>query len=126
MNVTAKATRSGGWWAVEVPEVPGVFTQARRLEQVPGAVADAVAVMLEIAAESVEVTVAPTLDAPTEAAVRQAREAATSARRAQELSSVSMRAAVAALREELTTRDAAAVLGVTQQRVSQLERSARG
>ena len=32
MKVTAEATRSGGWWAVEVPEVDGAFTQACRLD----------------------------------------------------------------------------------------------
>jgi predicted RNase H-like HicB family nuclease len=41
MKVTAKATRSGKWWAVEVPEIPGLFTQAKRLDQVVDMVADA-------------------------------------------------------------------------------------
>jgi predicted RNase H-like HicB family nuclease len=61
MRVTAKTQRSGGWWAVEVPEIPGVFTQAKRLDQVEAMVRDAVAVMLDIDPETVVVTVDPIL-----------------------------------------------------------------
>jgi predicted RNase H-like HicB family nuclease len=48
MKVTAIARRAGDWWAVEVPEVEDVFTQAARLDQVPAMVADAVRTMLEL------------------------------------------------------------------------------
>ncbi|MFD3506764.1 hypothetical protein [Nocardia sp. NPDC058666] len=41
MDVTAHASRSGGWWAISVPEVPGLFTQVRRLDQVVATVRDA-------------------------------------------------------------------------------------
>ncbi len=34
MKVTAKVTHTGDWWAIAVPEVPGLFTQAKRLDQV--------------------------------------------------------------------------------------------
>lgn len=57
MNVTAKAQRSGGWWAVEVPEIDGLFTQAKCLGQIPAVVADAAALLEDVSAESVEVTV---------------------------------------------------------------------
>ncbi|NEG89801.1 type II toxin-antitoxin system HicB family antitoxin [Bifidobacterium aerophilum] len=40
-NATAVCTCSGGWWAVEVPEIPGLFIQARRLDQVEEQVRDA-------------------------------------------------------------------------------------
>lgn len=33
-RLTVEATRSGGQWAIEVPEIPGLFTQAKRLDQV--------------------------------------------------------------------------------------------
>lgn len=29
-DVTARVTRSEGWWAISVEEIPGLFTQARR------------------------------------------------------------------------------------------------
>lgn len=57
MEVTAKAQRVGDWWAVEVPEVEGLFTQAKRLEQIPDMVADATALLENVPAESVKVTV---------------------------------------------------------------------
>lgn len=41
MNVTAAAERSGGWWSVEVPEIPGLFTQTRRLDQIDAMVRNA-------------------------------------------------------------------------------------
>ena len=44
-TLTARCARSEGWWAVEVPEVPGLFTQARRLDQVPEAVVDAASLL---------------------------------------------------------------------------------
>ena len=56
MKVTAKVTKSGDWWAVEVPEVDGAFTQARRLDQIPDMVADAVHLLTDVPAEDVEVT----------------------------------------------------------------------
>lgn len=58
MDVTATATRSGDWWAVEVAEIPGLFTQAKRLEQIPELVADAAALLGH---PDVTVTVVPTL-----------------------------------------------------------------
>lgn len=57
MRVTARAQRSGDWWAVEVPEVPGVFTQARRLDEIPAMVADAVALVASVSADEVDVEV---------------------------------------------------------------------
>lgn len=41
MNVAAHVRRSGDWWAVEVPEVPGLYTQVRNLDDVADAVRDA-------------------------------------------------------------------------------------
>lgn len=57
MKLTAKVERSGGWWAVEVPEVPGLYTQAERLDQVEAVVRDAAAVLTGQAEESFDVTV---------------------------------------------------------------------
>lgn len=121
MNVTARATRSGHWWAVEVPEVPGLFTQVKRLEHVAAQVADAVEVLEGISASSVRVAVLPVLDADVDDVVHGARDAATTAAEAQSTASRSMRSAVARLRDEhLTMRDIATVLGISHQRVSQL------
>ena len=47
-QLTATATRSEGWWAVSVPEVDGLFTQARRLDQIPAMVRDALTLFPEL------------------------------------------------------------------------------
>lgn len=49
--------RSGDWWAIEVPGVPGVHTQAKRLDQVPAVAKDAIALMLEVPGDEVGVTI---------------------------------------------------------------------
>lgn len=41
VNTTAICRRANGWWAVEVPGIPGLFTQVRRLDQVETMVRDA-------------------------------------------------------------------------------------
>lgn len=122
MKVTAIATREGKWWAVEVPEVPGVFTQARRLEHVPAMVADAVAVMLDKDPGDVEVTeVRPALPKALEGDVVRARKLAAEATLIQYEASAATRQAVEELREAgLTVRDVAEILHVSPQRISQL------
>ena len=57
MKVTANATRTKGWWAVEVPEVEGAFTQTRRLDQVARMAAEVVSMLKDVDAESVDVDV---------------------------------------------------------------------
>lgn len=124
MKVTARVQRSGDWWAVTVTEVDGVFTQAKRLEQVPEMVADAVATMLgDIGPKDVEVAVVPDLSEGVSATVADAQAKAVAARAATQEASRAMREAVDALRrgERLTARDTARILGISHQRVSQLE-----
>lgn len=122
MKVTAKATRSGEWWAVEVPEFPGAFTQAKRLDQVADVAAAAVADLAGVDVSEVEVAIEPVLDADVLAVVRGARDAAEEAVVVQAKASSAMRDAVTALRvsQHLTTRDAAILLGISHQRVAQL------
>lgn len=125
MKVTAVCTRSGGWWAIEVPEVPGVFTQARRLSQAPEMVADAVSLMANVDAGDVEVTIQPRMDSSTRVMLDRARVSSAKAKQANEEASLRIREAAAALRDQgLTTRDIAFILGVVHQRVSQLLASA--
>ncbi len=127
MKVTAQATRSGGWWAVEVPDVPGAFTQVKRLDQVADAAAEAVADLLNVDIRDVEVEVLPVLAPELRNIVQAAREAAADAAAAQAKASAAMRLAVAVIRAQakFTARDAAAVLGISHQRVGQLEHGAK-
>lgn len=119
MQVTAKARRSGAWWAVEVAEFPGVFTQARRLDQVSSMVADAIAMFAQLDAGEVEVTVVPLTEV--DDLIARAQEARAQADEAAALASALAREAARALAERnITTRDAGALMGVSPQRISQL------
>jgi hypothetical protein len=119
---TAVCRRVGGWWAIDVAQLRGVHTQARRLDQVEAMTRDVVALMRNVPPDSFQVVVEPHLDddadqtvAASEAATRRAREAAEEASRLQ-------REAAATLlnKYRLTVRDAGMLLHVSPQRVSQL------
>lgn len=118
---TARCVRSGGWWAISVPEVPGVHTQARRLEQAEVMAREAIALVLDVPEDAFDVVLAPELPPELERAVaamgRQKQEAAEAQRAATEASAATARALVDA---GLTVRDAGRVLGLSYQRVAQL------
>lgn len=122
MKVTAKVTRSGDWWAIEVPEVPGVFTQAKRLDQVEEMVQDAVALMTDARATEIDVDLIPVLPQDVEDDLRKARELASQAATLQEEASAATRRVVVELREgeRLSVRDVGKLLKLSPQRVSQL------
>ena len=55
---TAVCEREGDWWVVTVPELQaGGVTQARTLDEVPGTVADLVALMTDADPASIKVKV---------------------------------------------------------------------
>jgi predicted RNase H-like HicB family nuclease len=119
---TALCRRSGDWWAVEVPEVPGVFTQARRLDQVPAMAAEAIALLLDVDPGEVKVEVVSTIDEAADALVREAlatkQEAARAAANA---SRAATRAAQALHRDyKLPVRDVGTIMGISYQRAHQL------
>ena len=121
VKVTAVAERSGSWWAVRVPEVPGVFTQARRLDQVPSMAADAVAALLGLDPATVAVDLQPVLDPSVSERLREAR---TERMRADELAKAAaekLRRVARTLADDgLPERDIGAILGVSHQRAHQL------
>ena len=43
-----EVVRSGRWWAIAVPDLGGVFSQVRRLDQVDAMAREAIALMLDI------------------------------------------------------------------------------
>ena len=118
MNVTAVAERSGNWWAVEVPETPGLFTQARRLDQIDGMVRDAARML---GREVGMVTVDPKLSEEDERMIDEllaARREATEARA--KASRLTAGAGDALRGQGMTVRDVADIIGITPQRVSAL------
>jgi predicted RNase H-like HicB family nuclease len=115
---------STGWWVVTVPELPGAVSQARRLDQVSGDVAEVVELMTgqKPGTFAMEIeTVYPG------AAGVSAREAVTLRRQAEEISTAAsdaVRNAVLALRSGgLTLRDSATLAGVSYQRAQQIRRT---
>lgn len=121
MNVTAVAERSGDWWAVRVPQLPGVFTQVRRLDQVNAMVADAVSAFLYIPSEDIKVEVQPKLAVELTQRLQEARE---ERRHADQLASAAadkLRQVARTLADEgLPERDIGSILGVSHQRAHQL------
>jgi predicted RNase H-like HicB family nuclease len=113
--------RSGGWWAISVLDLRGVHSQARRLDQVPGMAREAIALMLDVAPDTIQVEVTPEVPSP----VSQALEARRAARLAEEIAEQATTAAAQALLDDgYTVRDAGALLGLSPQRISQIAPSA--
>ncbi|MEV7984579.1 hypothetical protein [Micromonospora sp. NPDC085948] len=117
MKYTAQCVRSGHWWAITVPEVKGVASQARRLDQVEATARAAIALMLDVEPHSFDVEVEP--DLPQE--VTRARKARSALRKAEKSAEEATAAAAQALLAQgYTVRDAGALLGISPQRVSKL------
>lgn len=119
-KATAIARRSDGWWAIEVPEIPGLFTQARRLDQVDRMVRDAAKILdYEIDV----VTVQPKLSPEDEKMLDALMDARSAAVKAQDKASHLTRQTVKVFQKEgMTVRDIAGMIGVTPQRISSLSR----
>lgn len=122
MQVTAVATRTGNWWAVEVPEIHGLYTQVKRLGQVADTVREASALLTDEPIEAV--IVRAVLPDNLQTIVDQVRREAAEAEAAQRRAAEDTRALVARLRSQgYSVRDVGTVLGVSPQRVSQLAAS---
>jgi predicted RNase H-like HicB family nuclease len=113
-----------GWWIIEVPEVPGVVSEARRLDQVAAMAADAIALALDTDPAGIAVDVCPQLDPQRRELVEDFAhdsQTAEDARGAAAQAAAQVRSDVAALiGTGLTAREVAQLLGISPQRVSQL------
>lgn len=117
----AKAERSGDWWALSVPEVPGVFSQCRRIREAEGMVAEALALFLDVDPTMIAVVVIPVLGDDLDERIRERRAMVTQLEQLQrDLGSVSAGLLRSMIDAGLTQRDAADVLGLSFQRVGQL------
>ena len=120
IDIEAHATRCDGWWAVSCPDIPGLFTQVRRLDQIEDMVRDAAHMM---GVEVASVQVVPELDEDArmmldelEATRREVEE------RQNALSSLTRNLVGMFKNEGLTLRDIASIVGLSPQRVSVLLR----
>ena len=117
-----RAIRSGNWWAITVPELPGVFSQSRRLDQVEPMAREAIALMMDVDTSqigSIVVDIVP--PAPAAALIGKMNEALDAARQATESATSARRDAARALRADgLPMRDVGWLLGLSHQRVSQI------
>lgn len=118
----AVAERSGDWWAISVPELPGVFTQAKTLEKGEAMAQEAIGLMLDVPTRHITVELkAKVPDAEgvlQNLASARRRRAEATAREANNLLK-----AAQTLTAVMSVRDAGKVLGVSYQRVSQLANS---
>ncbi len=115
------AARGEKYWVLTVPEVPGVFSQARNLAEVEPMIRDALSLGLEVEPNSFGVDVDVALPSDELAELRNIRVARIEAARLQRETADRAKALVARLESEgLSRRDISEVLGVSQQRVSQL------
>ena len=119
-DVTARVTRSEGWWAISVEEIPGLFTQARRLDQVANMVCDAASLL---GVEVGTVDVQPVLDSDSQRMLEELEAARREAEEKQRISSGLTREVIRRFRDEgLTLRDIASLVGLSQQRVAVLSK----
>jgi hypothetical protein len=115
----ATASREGKWWLITVEGV-GV-TQARSLRDARRAARGLISAMLDLDEDEIAVEVDPVLDQQLAAKVRYARVKVSDLDRQQrEAAAASRHAARALIEAGLTGADAAAVLEISPQRVSQI------
>jgi predicted transcriptional regulator len=117
-----RAARSGQWWSIEasVPRA-SVWTQARRIDQIEATVREAIALALDVAPDSFEISVHIEIPEDLRADVEIASVVATIAEIAQDAATVARRVVALKLQDQgLTVRDIGQVLGLSSQRISQL------
>lgn len=128
MNESYKVTVSrdeAGYWIAEAVDVPGAHTFAKRLDQIPARIAEAIAAILERdSTERIGIVIDVHLDRELDRAVHEAAEARTAADHAAKTArESSRRVARELISRGVSLRDAGVMLGVTHQRIDQLLKS---
>ena len=121
MNLTAYAERHEGWWIITVPEIKGLFTQTRRLDQIEAMVKDAASLLTDQPEDAFTVTVIPKLLEETTAKIRALKEAKERLRESEvALATVNREVAPELAAQGLTVRDIGSILDISYQRAAQL------
>lgn len=123
---TVTAERAGAWWAITVDELPGVFSQARRLDRVEAMAREAIGLLLNVPYDSFDLIVCEKLTLDVQQAVTEVFEARAKAIAGQQVASERSRVAVRTLADlGLAQRDIGRLLDLSHQRVAQLLATAR-
>ncbi len=110
-----------GRWSVELDEEPRVHTWGKTIDQALNRMREAAALWFQTDETSIELIPRPVLPKTTGRTVEQARKAREQARNADRLAvDQTRKAAVALTSRGISMRDAAAILGISHQRVHQL------
>jgi predicted RNase H-like HicB family nuclease len=110
-----------GRWTVELEEEPRVHSWGKTVDQALARVREATALWFQTDEDDIELVPHPVLPKTTGRTVEQARHAREQARDAGRLALEQTRTAAAALTSRgISIRDAAAILGISHQRVHQL------
>ncbi len=118
---TVLAERDGTWWAIQVAELPGVFSQARGLRNIEPMARDAISLLLDVGPNSFDLTIKEVLDPDAERAVADAIHARAEALEGQRVAANKSREAAQTLaRLGLPQRDIGRLLDLSHQRVAQL------
>ncbi len=119
---TARLEREkDGRWTVELEEEPRVHTWGKTVEQALARMREAAALWFQIEEDQIELVPRPVLPKSADRTVEQARQAREQARSADRLALERTRKAAATLTSRgISMRDAAAILGISHQRVHQL------
>jgi hypothetical protein len=120
-------TREDGYWVAVVNGLRGGATETRRLDRIEEVVRDLVAWLTDTADDSFDLTWEYRLPAQLAKRVRAFTEKRDGLRRAQEDYDNAARAVVAEARNEaISVRDTGALLGLSYQRVQQIDAAFRG
>ena len=126
ITYVVRAARSGRGWILTAPEVQGAVSYVRGLGGAQAHARGAIAFVLDVPEDSIEVRVEPDLAPDDLAEISRARAAVAEADRLQRDAAQQSRQVVAKLhREGLSGADIAALVDVSPQRVSQLLKSAK-
>jgi hypothetical protein len=123
----AHCVRSGEWWGVEIsdPEgqhVRGAVSQAKRLTEVEANVREVLSVLLDQDEDAFSVRLAVKLPTETQRVVTSAVDLRQEAKHTRMLAEVALKNAIGELRASgLSGRDIGHLLGISHQRVSQLD-----
>lgn len=119
---TARLERErDGRWSVELEEEPRVHTWGKTVDQALARMREAAALWFQTDENAIELIPHPVLPKTAGRTVEQARQAREEAKNADRLAIEQTRKAVIALTDRgISMRDAAAILGISHQRVHQL------